>query len=151
MPRKVEDEEEDDEEEDDEEEDDEEEEDDVVTLQDVKDVADTVKSIAEAGVAFKKLTETSTPRPSYSPPSPNLPLGGELDKMIREAKEKAVSRAFLRGSAKKASPPSTKRSEKKEGKFRRWVKGFGKWIITLVVGSVIVFFFWFYFKPFFPT
>ena len=149
MPRKVEDEEEDNDEY--EEEDDEEEENDLMTLQDVKDVADTVKSIAEAGVAFKKLTETSTPRPPYSPSSSNLPLGGELDKMIREAKEKAVPRAFLRGSTKKASPSSTKRGEKKEDKFRRWVKGFGKWIITLIVGSVIVFFFWFYFKPFFPT
>jgi len=41
-----------------------EEEDNGLTLDDVKNVADTVKSIAEAGEAVKKFTKTETSRPS---------------------------------------------------------------------------------------
>jgi len=51
-------------EEEDEEEEDEEEEDDGLTLDDVKDVADTVKSLAEAGEAVKRFAKKETTRPS---------------------------------------------------------------------------------------
>jgi len=38
------------------------------TLEQVGELADTVKKIAEAGVAVKKFTKTDTPRPPYDPP-----------------------------------------------------------------------------------
>ena len=128
-----------------------EEEEDPITLQDVKDVADTVKSIVDAGIAVKKFTETSTPRPPHTPPNPNLPTGRELDKMIREAKENSVPRAFIKGSTKRPSPPTQIKKEKKEGKLKKWLKGFGKWIVTLIVGSIILYFFWIYVQPALPN
>ncbi len=47
---------------------DEEEGDEGLTLDDVKNVADTIKSIAEAGEAVKKVTKTETPRPLHDEP-----------------------------------------------------------------------------------
>lgn len=122
----------DDEEKEDDEDDDEEEEDESLTLQDVKDVADTVKSIAEAGKAIKEFT---TPRPpmgnlgSTGPPSDK-----EIEDAIKEAKEKAKPRAWIRSSIK--SPPQTTAKPGTKKSKHHWTRGEKIGIASLIVGII---------------
>jgi len=131
------------EEDEDEEEEDDEEEDDPLTLQDVKDVADTVKSIAEAGKAIKEFT---TPRPpmgnlgSTGPPSEK-----EIEDAIRDAKEKAVPRMWVKGSTKTPPPkppPKTTGTKNGESAIKHFLKGTGKWIVGIIGGAIILYYVW---------
>ncbi len=135
--------EEDEDEEDEDEEDEDEEEDDSLTLQDVKDAADTVKSIAEAGKAIKEFT---TPRPPMGNlGSPGRPSEKEIEDAIRDAKEKAVPRMWVKGSTKTPPPkppPKTTGTKNGESAIKHFLKGTGKWIVGILSASIILYYVW---------
>jgi len=102
---------------------DEEEGDDGLTLDDVKNVADTIKSIAEAGEAVKKVTKTETPRPPHDEPHYTPWLWDAL----KIPRKRSVEEEKLDRIEKKID-----RSEKSQ--LKKWIWGIG---ITVVIGIII--------------
>lgn len=99
--------------------------DDGLTLDDVKNVADTIKSIAEAGEAVKKVTKTETPRPPHDEPHHTPWLWDALKIPRKKSEEEKLDRI-----EKKID-----RSEKSQ--LKKWIWGIG---ITVIIGIIIALF-----------
>jgi len=125
-------------------------EEDGITIQDVKDGLDVIGKGLDVANKYKKLTETTTPRPPNPPPSPNLGSGRELDKAIRDAKKQAKPQAFQRDSAKTPSHSQKQKAGKKELGSKNLMKRFGKWILGAIGTLILAYIFWTYIVPQLP-
>jgi len=137
MTRK--DEEEADEEEEDEEEEDEEEEDDGLTLDDVKDVADTASSVFKAVKAFKDISEDSKPKKGYHETStPRPPTSSYENKtgiwkkyMLRRRTDKTDVEIKLDRIEDKIDKSSKHQNLK-------WYIGLGVAVVLGIIGLLII-------------
>ena len=106
---------------------DEEEGDEGLTLDDVKNVADTIKSIAEAGEAVKKVTKTETPRPLHDEPH-HTPWLWDALKIPRK---KSIEEDKLDRIGEKID-----KSEKHQN--RKWYIGIGFGILVAIIIALVL-------------